>query len=164
MDLAGGERVGDDASGRDLAVLARSLRVGVQDQVERVELVEKLDLLLDALLVQRLQDHVAGAVGGVAGATHGRLAVAAGVAAKAALVDLALGRAVKRQAHLLEVKDRVDGLVAQDLRGILIDQVIATLDGVEGVPLGVVVLDVGEGRRHAALGRARVRAGGVQAW
>jgi hypothetical protein len=47
--------------------------------------------VLDALLEQRLQDHVAGAVGGVAGAAYRRLAVAGGVAAEPALVDPALG-------------------------------------------------------------------------
>ena len=105
---------------------------------------------------------MAGAVGGVAGPADGRLAVVAGVAAEAALVDLALGRAVERQAHVLEVDDRVDGLLRQDLGRVLVDQVVAALDGVEGVPLPVVLLDVGERGGHAALRRAGVGAGGVE--
>ena len=133
-----------------------------QHQVEHVELVEELDALLDAVLVQGLQDHVAGAVGRVAGAAHGGLAVVAGVAAEAALVDPALGRAVERQAHLLQVEHRVDGFLAHDLGGVLVDQVVAALDGVEGVPLPVVFLDVGQRGAHAALGRAGVRAGRVE--
>ena len=46
----------------------------------------------------------------------------------------------------------------------LVDQVVAALDRVEGVPLGVVLLDVGERRAHAALGRARCASGWGTAW
>ncbi len=103
-----------------------------------------------------------GAVGRVAGSAHGGLAVLAGVAAEATLVDLAVGRAVERQPHVLEVDDRVDRFFREDLGGILIDQVVATLDGVVGVPLPVVVLDVGERGGHPALRGAGVRARGVE--
>src|SRR5665648_1044977 len=44
----------------------------------------------------------------------------------------------------------------------LVDQVVTALDGVEGVPLPVVLLDVAEGGAHPALGRAGVRPGGVE--
>ena len=118
--------------------------------------------MLDALLVERLQDHVAGAVRGEAGPAYGGLAVVAGVAAEAALVDLALGGPVERQPHLLQVEDRVDGLLGHDLGGVLVDQVVAALDGVEGVPLPVVLLDVGQGGAHAALRRAGVGPGRVE--
>jgi hypothetical protein len=70
--------------------------------------------VLDALLVERLQDHVAGSVGREAGPPDGRLAVVAGVAAEPPLVDLAVRRAVERQAHVLELDDRLDGLAGQD--------------------------------------------------
>ena len=103
VDVAGGELVGDDPGGD-----RTGLGLGDRD-VECVELVEELDVVLDAVLVQRLQDHVAGAVGGVTRPAHGRLAVVAGVPAEAALVDAALGGAVERHAHLLEVEHRVDG-------------------------------------------------------
>ena len=157
VQLSGCQFVGHDA--RDLGVA-----VGIvhRDEVEDVELVEEVDAELDAVLEQRLQDHVAGAVSGVAGATHGALAVVGGVAAEASLVDLSLGRPVEGQTHVLEVDDRVDRLFRQDLSGILVDEVVATLDGVEGVPLPGVFLDVRQGSCHAALGRARVRPGGVE--
>ncbi len=156
VQLAGRELVGDDAR-RHLFALDRR-----HDEVEHVVLVEEVDAELHAVLEQRLQDHVAGAVGGVAGATHRRLAVVAGVAAEATLVDLAVRRAVERQAHVLEVEDRVDGLFREDLGRILIDEVVAALDGVEGVPLPAVFFDVRERRGHAALRRAGVRAGRVE--
>jgi hypothetical protein len=157
VQLGGGQVVGDDSGD-----LGGAVRVLHRDQVEHVELVEEVDAQPDAVLEQCLQDHVAGAVRGVAGAAHGRLAVLGRVTAEAALVDLALGRAVERQAHVLEVDDRVDGLLGQDLGSILVDQVVTALDGVVGVPLPVVVLDVREGGSHAALCRTGVRAGRVQ--
>ncbi len=136
--------------------------VSVMRDVQRVVLVEELDVVLDAVLIQRLQDHVAGAVGGVAGPAHRCLAVVAGVPAEPALVDAALGRAVERHAHLLEVEHRVDGFLAHDLDGVLVGEVVAALDGVEGVPLPVVLFDVGQCRAHAALRRAGVAAGRVE--
>ncbi len=152
VQLAGRQLVRDDAGG---------LAVG-HHEVEHVELVEEVDAVLDAVLVQGLQDHVAGAVRGIARAAHRGLAVVRGVAAEPALVDLAVRRAVEREAHVLEVDDGVDRLLGEDLRGILIDQVVTALDGVEGVPLPVVLLDVREGCGHAALRRAGVGASGVE--
>ncbi len=164
VDLAGGQLVGDDP--RDVHLLAgdhvRGGEVVVHQQVQDVELVVELDVLLDAVLVERLQDHVPGAVGGVAGPADRGVTVVAGVPAEPALVDLALGRAVERQAHLLQVEDRVDGLLGHDLRGVLVDEVVAALDRVEGVPLPVVLLHVGQRGAHAALRRARVGPRGVE--
>jgi hypothetical protein len=54
----------------------------VAQEIEAIELVEEAHVALHALLVQRLQDHVARAVGGVAGAPHRALAVARRVAAE----------------------------------------------------------------------------------
>ena len=156
MDGAGGQLVGHDP-GRFLATVALH-----QDEVEDVELVVELHALLDAVLVERLEDHVTGAVGGVAGAAYGGLAVVACVPAEASLVDPALGGAIEGQAHLLEVDDGVDGLAAHDLRSVLVDEVVTALDGVEGVPLPVVLLHVGEGGAHATLRRAGVAARRVE--
>src|SRR5665648_417630 len=64
---------------------------------------------------------------------------------------------VERQTHVLQVQHRLDGLPGHHLRGVLVDQVVAALDGVEGVPLPVVLLDVAEGGAPPALGRAGVR-------
>ncbi len=122
VDLAGRQFVGHH-TGRLLDA------VDLGDQlVEDVELVEELHALLHTVLVERLEDHVAGAVGRVAGATDRGLAVVARVTAEPALVDPPLGRPVERQAHLLQVEDRVDGLLRQDLGGVLVDQVVTALD------------------------------------
>ena len=81
VDLAGGQLVRDDTRG-----LLDAVDV-LEQQVEHVELVEELHALLDAVLVQRLEDHVAGAVRGVAGPADRGLTVVTGVTAEAALVD-----------------------------------------------------------------------------
>ena len=159
VDLAGGQFVGHHADGGDVLIGGRIAR---KEQVEDVELVEELDVLLDALLVERLKNHVAGAVCGVARAAHGGLTVIAGVTTEPALIDLALGGAVERQPHLLQVEHRVDGFLRHDLGGVLVHQVVATLDGVECVPLPVVFLHVGERGAHAALRCSGVGAGGVE--
>ncbi len=156
VDVAGGQFVGHHSGGH------RAGRGLGERQVQCVELVEELHVVLDAVLVERLQDHVTGAVGGVAGAAHRGLAVVAGVPAEAALVDAALGGAVERHAHLLQVEHRVDGLLAHDLDRVLVGEVVAALDGVERVPLPVVLFDVGQCGAHAALGRAGVAAGRIE--
>ncbi len=158
VQLAVGESVGHHSGGPPAGTRLAAL----EEQVHDLELVEELDPVLDALLVERLQDHVARPVGREAGPPDWRLAVVAGVAAEAALVDLAVGRAVERQAHVLELDDRLDRLAGQDLRGILVDQIVAAFDGVEHVPLPVVLLEVAEGGADTALGGAGVRARWVQ--
>ncbi len=137
-------------------------RAVVHDQVDDVKLVEEGDVVLDALLVERLQDHVPGAVGGVAGAPDGLLAEIAGVTAKAPLADLAVGCAVEGQAHVLQLDHRVDGVFRQHVRGVLVSQVIATLDGIVGVPERLIFLQIAERRADAALRRAGVAARGVE--
>src|SRR5690606_7598108 len=156
VQLTGRQLVGDDAGG-----LLHTVDLG-HHEVERVELVEEVHAELDAVLEERLKDHVAGAVGRVAGATDRRLAVVARVTAEPALVDAALGRAVEGQAHVLEVEDRVDRLLGEDLGRVLVDEVVAALDGVEGVPLPGVLFGVRERRGHAALRRTRVGTRGVE--
>src|SRR5690606_27492748 len=81
VDLAGVDVVPHDA-GADAVV-------GDQ-QVQHHHLVEEGDLMLDALLVKGLEDHVAGAVGCVAGAAYRTLTEVAGVPTEATLVDPAV--------------------------------------------------------------------------
>ena len=140
----------------------RPARPGRHRQVEHLVLVVEGDVVLDALLEEGLQDGVPGPVGRVAGASHGALAVVAGVAAEAALVDQPLRGAVEGQPQVLQVDDGRDGVAAHHLGRVLVDQVVAALHRVEPVPLPVVLLGVAERRADAALGRAGVRARGIQ--
>jgi hypothetical protein len=134
----------------------------VDQQVEALVLVEEVHVVLDALLVERLQDHVPRAVGGVAGAAHGRLAEVPRVAPEASLGDLALRRAVEGQAAVLQVVDRVDRLPRQDLRGVLVDDVVAALHGVEHMPFPVVFFQVPQRGTDAALGGPGVGPRGIE--
>jgi len=170
VDLARREVVRDDARGVHLGVgpgvVDEPFRgeVVVDQQVQDVELVVELHVLLHAVLVERLQDHVARAVRGVAGAAHGGLAVLAGVAAEAALVDPAVLGPVEGQTHLLEVEDGVDGLLGQDLRGVLVDEIVAALDRVEGVPLPSCRPRRSPGLRRCRPGPLRCASGSGRAW
>ncbi len=133
-----------------------------EQQVEHLELVEEVDLVLQALLVEGLQDHMPGAVGGVAGAVHRLAGHVVGVPAKGPLRDLPFGRAVEREAHVLELEHGIDGLIAHELDGILIAEIIGALDRIIGVPLRLVFLQVAEGGADAALRGAGVGTRGVE--
>src|SRR5690606_14913544 len=52
--------------------------------------------------------------------------------------------------------------VAHELDRVLVTQVVATLDRVERVPLGMVLFEVAQRRADAALRGARVRACGIE--
>ena len=144
----------------------------VHDQVEGEVFDEELHVVLQALLVERVQDGVAGAVGGSAGAV-GRRAVAElrHVAAERALVDLAGLGAAERHAEMLQLVDRGDRLAAHVFDGVLVAQPVRPLHGVVHVPAPVVLAHVAERRGDAALRRDGVAArrkhlgdaGGLQA-
>ena len=131
----------------------------VHDQVEREILDEELGVVPQRLLVERVQDRVAGAVGGGAGALGDALAVFGRHAAERALVDLALGRARERHAEMLELDDRRDAVAAHVFDRVLVAQPVGALDRVVHVPAPVVRAHVAERRRDAALRRHGVAAG-----
>ena len=111
----------------------------------------------DGPFIEGVEQYVAGDIGGIAGP---------GIAgaAEGTLGDRAVGEPAERAAPVLHLIDDRRGLAAHDLRGILIGQIIAPLDRVEGVLLpGVVpaVGVVGERRVDAALGGDGVGTGRV---
>ena len=148
VEVAAGEAHRDHAAADAVA----------HEQVEQEVLVEERHAVLDALLVERLEDAVPGVVGGVAGALDGGLAEVARVPAEPPLRDPAVGRAVERQAPVLEPVNRLDRVARQDLGRVLVGEVVAALDRVEHVPEPVVRLLVPERGADAALRRAGVRA------
>jgi hypothetical protein len=86
------------------------------NQIDHLEFVEKGDLVLDALLVKGLQNHVPGAVGGVAGPLHRPLPEVARVTAESPLVDAPFRGAVEGQSPVFQIVDRLDGLFGQEWR------------------------------------------------
>ena len=137
--------VARDGAG-DAAVLVLHQRGG-----EPLLVAEHL-VVLHQLLVEHVQDRLAGDVGHVVGAGG------AG-AAEGALAEPALLVAVEGHAEVLELEQLGGRLAAHDLDGVLVAEVVGALDRVEGVRLpGVLRVERGV---DAALGGVRVRAHGV---
>jgi len=133
-----------------------------QENIQNLDLVMEVHLILDALLVERLEDHVSGPIGGIAGPTHRRLTEVTGVSPEPALVDPALRRTAERQAAVLEVIDRLNGLFSQDNGRFLIGEVITAFYGIEGVPFRLILLHIPQRRTDPALRRPGVRAHRMQ--
>jgi hypothetical protein len=133
VDLARSQLERDDPA--RAAVLA-------DQQIQRVELIEEIDLMLDSLLVERLQDHVTSAICGITGALDRPFAEVPRVTPESALVHTPVRKAVEGQTHVLQLEHGIDRFPGQYRRGILVDQIVATLDGVEHVPLPVIFFDV----------------------
>ena len=120
---------------------------------------EELGVVAQALLIQRVQDGVAGPVGGGAGALRDALAEIGRHAAEGALVDLAVRRPAEGHAVMLQLDDRRDRFLAHIFDGVLVAQPVGALDGVVHVPAPVVVAHIAERGGDAALGRNGVGAG-----
>ena len=153
VQVAAVDLVGDDAGG---------LSVGGEQQVQHVKLIEEAHVMGDALLVERLQDHVAGAVGGVTGAAHGFFAEIAGMAAERPLGNLALGRTVEGETHMFQFVDYVDCFLAHDVDRILVGEVVAALNCVKGVPFGPILFEVAQGCADSPLRSAGMAAGRIE--
>ena len=152
MHLAGGQLDRNHARGRPVD----------HQQVNRLEFVEEGHVVFHALLVERLQDHVTGAVGRMAGPPDRFAGHVIGMPAKRALGDLAIRRPVEGQAHVFQFVDGRHGLIAHELDRILVAQVIRAFDGIVGVPFGMVFFLAAERCADATLGGAGVRTGGVE--
>ncbi len=83
-----------------------------------------------------------GAVGGVAGPPDGGLAEVPRVAAEPSLIDPPVLGAVEGQAAVLEFVDGPHRVLREDGRRLLIDEVVAAFDRIEGMPLGLIGLHV----------------------
>ncbi len=130
----------------------------VHDEIERVILDEELGVVLEALLVERVQHGVAGAVGRGGGALRDALAVMRRHAAERALIDLAVLEARERHAPMLELDDRRNALAAHVFDRVLVAEPVGALDRVVHVPAPVVLAHVAERGADAALRRHRVAA------
>ena len=110
----------------------------VEQQVEREEFTEEAYLVFHCALVHRLENHMAGAISRVAGASYRGLAEVARVATEATLVDTSIRGAVKRQAAMFKFVDGINCLACQDLSRGLVYQVVTAFDGIVHVPFPMV--------------------------
>jgi hypothetical protein len=112
------------------------------------------------LLVERVQDRMAGAVrGGARTVGHIALGIFGRVPAKASLIDRPGLGAAERHAEMLELDDRQDRLAAHVFDCVLIAEPVGAPDRVEHVPAPIVLFHVAERGADAALRRDRVTAG-----
>jgi hypothetical protein len=114
-------------------------------------LLVRLDVTFHHLLVEDVDEHVAGDVRGVRGA---RLAGGA----KGTLSNPAVLGTREDGAPVLELVDVVRRLVAEHLDRVLVAEVVRTLDRVESMLLRVVIRGVAERSVDPTLGRAGVAA------
>ena len=147
-------------SSRHHAVTPRQTPSSIDDQVEREVFDKELDVVLQALLIERMQQRVAGAVCCGAGPVgRGPLAEFRHVAAERTLVDLAVLGATERHAEMLELVHGGDRLAAQVLDRVLVAQPVRPLHGVVHMPAPVVLAHVAQRGADAALCRHGVAAG-----
>ncbi len=158
----GGARVDEErlAGGDIHHQCARHRTLPVLEQVDGEILGEEVAACLEALLVERMQDGVAGAVGGRAGSARLLLAEMAALTTEGTLVDAPALQAGEGHPLVLQFVHRGDGLAAHELDGVLVAEVVGTLYRIEHVPVPVVAVHIAQRCVHAPLGRHRVRAGG----
>ena len=135
---------------RDHALAA----VLVDDELPGEELLVRRDVALHHLLVEHVDEDVAGDVGRV-----GRARLAG--CAEGALRDLAVLRSGEDRPPALELVHVARRLLAEDLDRVLVAEVVGALHGVEGVLLRIVLRRVSERGVDPSLGRARMAANRV---
>ena len=139
---------GDDASAGAFVV---------HDQVDGEVFDEEFRVVLQRLLIQRVQHGMAGPVGGGAGALHRAFAEVRHVAAKRTLINLAVVGARERHAEMLKLDRRRARFAAHVFDGVLVAQPVGTLDGVVHVPDPAVLGHVAKRRTDTALGGNSMR-------
>jgi hypothetical protein len=124
---------------RDDAAAFLAVRAILHDQVDGEIFDEEIRVIFQALLIERVQHCVAGAVGRGAGALHRRAFThILHVAAERTLVDGAIGVAAERHAGMLQLVDRGRRLAHHIFDRVLIAQPVRPLDGVVHVPGPVI--------------------------
>ena len=127
-------------------------------QIGHIPFLCEFDAFRHALLPQREEDLMADAVCGVCGSSNWFLAEILGVPAETTLGDVPVFGAGERHAGMFQFDDRCRSLLREQFGRILIDQPIAAFDGVVVMPMPIVVFDIAEAGRDAALCGTGVRA------
>ena len=144
-DVAAAHVHGDDA--RKLVLLLARHR-----DLEHLALRDEVDVVREALLEERVDHRVAGAVLEVSSARMG-------MAAHLALVEVAVSLTVVGVAHVVHLVDVLASALDEVLDSVLVAEVVAALNCIEGMRLEAVVR-VRDARDavHAALRHRRCRA------
>src|SRR4030042_3255272 len=107
-----------------------------------------------ALVEEGVENDPSGMVCGITGPLDGFLAIIAGMTAEVPLGDLPLGGATERHSHVFQFIQDPRRILDQDLDGILISQVIASLDGVIKIPFPMILLLIAERSSDSSLRRS----------
>ena len=135
----------------------------VHDEIERKVLHEELGVVLQGLSVQGVKHRVPRPVRGArTPVCLATLAVVQRLAAKSALVDLAVVGATERQAVVLELDHSLGRLTTHVLDGVLVSEPVRALDRVVRMPPPVILRHVAESCVDATLRGNRVRARGEE--
>ena len=148
---------GFDVDGDDTTDIA----ISVFYQLGGVPLVIELGAVFQVLLVQGVQQRVAGTVSGRTGTCRlATLTEVLGLTTERTLVNTAFFGTGERQAHVVQLEDRFRAHITHVFDSVLVTDVVGALDGIVHVPAPIIV---GIGRRdrtgNAALGGNGVRTG-----
>ena len=124
----------------------------LHDEIEREILHEEIRIIAQALLIQRVQDGVAGAVGGGGGALNRRaFAHILHMATKGALINGSVGVARKGHPGMFKFINSGGGFAHHILNCILIAEPVTALDGIEHMPCPMIRRIVAKARRNTTL-------------
>jgi hypothetical protein len=107
-----------------------------------------------ALVKEGIENNPSGMVCGITGPFHRFLTIIPGMTTEVPLSDLSFGSAAERNTHMLQLIDGSRRVFDQDLDGILIPQVVASLDGVVEIPFPMILLFIAERSGDPSLGRS----------
>jgi hypothetical protein len=114
------------------------------------------------LLIEGLENHVTGSVGGIAGTPYRGLAEVTGMPPETPLPDFSVGGTGKGKALVLQIIHGTDGIFGENHGGFLVHQVVPALHRVEGVPFGLILFIVAQGGADAPLRSSGVAPGRVK--
>ena len=109
--------------------------------------------MTEALVKKGIENDPSSMVCGITGPLHRFLTIIPGMPAEVPLGDLSFGRAAERNSHVLQLIDGSRRIFDQDLYGILVSQVVASLDGVIEIPFPMILLLIAERGGDPSLGR-----------
>jgi hypothetical protein len=105
-----------------------------------------------ALIEEGIENNPSGMVCGITGPLYRFFTIIPGMTTKVPLSDLSFGSATERNSHVLQFIDGSRRILDQDLYGILISQVVASLDGVIEIPFPMILLLIAERSGDPSLG------------
>ncbi len=124
--------------------------------IQNVEFGEKAHTRKLALLEERKEYGVPRAVGGITGTPDRRGPEVPGMPPEPPLGYLPLRRAGKGNAQVFKLHHGANGILAHDLHGVLVGQIVSALYGIVEMPFRAVGFLVAHGRADAPLGGPRV--------